>query len=54
MIFVGQDEVDSGVYALKNTETQEEQKLSFDDIVTTLRGQYNFRKMPISDILVQV
>ncbi len=37
MIFVGQTEVDSGIYTLKNTETQEEQKLSFEDIVTKLR-----------------
>lgn len=38
MIFVGQEEVDSSVYTLKNTETQEEQKLSIEDIISTLRG----------------
>jgi len=38
MIFVGQEEVDSGVYALKNTETQEEQKLSLEEIVSKLKS----------------
>ena len=38
MIFVGQEEVDSGVYTLKNTETQEEQKLSLEEIVSKLKS----------------
>jgi histidyl-tRNA synthetase len=36
MLFVGDDEVKTGEYTLKNTETAEEQKLSIADIVDTV------------------
>lgn len=36
MLFVGQDEVDSGLYTLKNTASTDEQKLSFDDVIALL------------------
>lgn len=46
IMFVGTEELDKEVYPLKNTTTSEEQKLSFERVVTTLRDH---RKHPVTD-----
>lgn len=39
ILFIGEEELKSEVYSLKNTESSEEQKLSFERIVTTVRDR---------------
>ena len=39
IMFVGDDELDKEVYPLKNTETGDEKKLSFERIVTTINDR---------------
>jgi len=39
LVFVGKDEVKEGTYPLKNTRTTEEQKLSFERIVSTVKDR---------------
>jgi len=51
MIFVGKEELESKLYALKDTSSSEEQKLSFERIVSTVKDRRRSAKDDLDDLI---
>lgn len=51
MLFVGESELKNEVYSLKNTASSDEQSLSFERVVTTIKDKRHKRKKPVHDEL---